>query len=389
MQITRSLVLMLAASLAVTAQSERGNITGIVTDPTGAAIGAAELSVIHRDTNATAKLVTTSSGEYNAPNLQPGSYRIEITAPGFKRFIRQNINVSASTTVRVDAKLQLGQVSEQIEVSAAVATIQTDDAKVSTQVENKLVDELPLQVAGAMRSPFNLVAVVPEAQGANQAMSLGGGQVAAWDATLDGYSVGTNRSGDTQEAALNTPSLESLTEFTVDTNGFKAEYGQAGGGIMSFASKSGTNKFHGSTYDFLRNDALDARGFFARTKGVYRQNDFGFTAAGPVWFFRGRGLLFVKLQELVSVAGDSRRSDVNTLLITPIFIHAVKERWWVLADSETRTNWLREGRTGVKSGLQIGRTVATGFGVWAKPEVWWGPNRDGRWNLKLGLVWYR
>jgi hypothetical protein len=112
-------------------------------------------------------------------------------------------------------------------------------------------------------------------------------------------------------------------------------------------------------------------------------------AAGPVWFFRGRGLLFVKLQELVSVAGDSRRSDVNTLLITPIFIHTVKERWWVLADSETRTNWLREGRTGVKSGLQIGRTIATGFGVWAKPEVWWGPNRDGRWNLKLGLVWYR
>ena len=197
MQITRNLVLMLATSLAVMAQSERGSITGVVTDPTGAAIVAAELSVINRDTNATSKLVTTSSGEYSAPNLPPGTYRLEITAPGFKHFVRQNIVVSASTTVRIDAKLQLGQVSEQVEVSAAVATIQTDDAKVSTQVENKLVDELPLQVAGAMRSPFNLVAVVPEAQGKDQAMSLGGGQVAAWDATLDGYSVGTNRSGDT------------------------------------------------------------------------------------------------------------------------------------------------------------------------------------------------
>src|SRR5207237_3841315 len=187
------------------------------------------------------KLVTTNSGEYNAPNLPPGAYRVEITFSGFKRFVQQNVVVSAATTVRIDAQLQLGQVSEQIEVTAAAATIQTGDAKVSTQVENKLVDELPLQVAGAMRSPFNLVSVVPEAQGSNQQLSLGGGQVAAWAAALAGYSVGTNRSGDTAEAALNTPSLESLTEFTVDTNGFKAEYGQAGGGIMSFASKSGTN----------------------------------------------------------------------------------------------------------------------------------------------------
>jgi hypothetical protein len=112
-------------------------------------------------------------------------------------------------------------------------------------------------------------------------------------------------------------------------------------------------------------------------------------AAGPVWFVRRRGLLFVKLQQLVSVAGDSGRSAVNTFLITPIFVHSVKERWWVLADSETRTNWLRDARTGVKSGLQVGRILSSGFGLWVKPEVWWGPNRDGRWNLKLGLVWYR
>src|SRR5690348_10451672 len=101
------------------AQSERGNITGIVTDPSGAAIASAELSVVSRDTNATAKSITTSSGEYNAPNLPPGVYRIEISAPGFKRFVRQNVVVSASTSVRIDAKLQLGQVSEQIEVSTA------------------------------------------------------------------------------------------------------------------------------------------------------------------------------------------------------------------------------------------------------------------------------
>src|SRR5437879_1836011 len=176
MQIARSAALTLIATFVLMAQSERGNITGIVTDPSGAAIASAELSVVNRDTNAATKLITNSAGEYNAPSLQPGSYRIEITAPGFKHFVRQNIMVSASTTVRIDAALQLGQVSEQVEVTAAAATIQTTDAKVSTQVENKLVDELPLQVAGAMRSPFNLVSVVPEAQGSGQGLSLGGGR---------------------------------------------------------------------------------------------------------------------------------------------------------------------------------------------------------------------
>src|SRR5712664_2390656 len=135
MWIVRSAVMMCIASCALLAQSERGNITGIVTDPSGAAVASAELTVVNRDTNATTRLVTTTSGEYNAPSLQPGSYRIEITAPGFKHFVRQNIVVSASTTVRIDAALQLGQVSEQVEVTAAAATAREEpDAKLSTQV---------------------------------------------------------------------------------------------------------------------------------------------------------------------------------------------------------------------------------------------------------------
>lgn len=308
-------VLGLIVCAIASAQSERGNISGIITDPAGAAVAGAELSVINRDTNATIKLTSTSAGDYNAPNLSPGVYRIEVTAPGFKRFVQQNVIVAASTTVRTDIALQLGQVSEQIEVSATAAVIQTDNAKVSTQVQNKLVDELPLVVGGAMRSPFNLVAVAAEARGDGQRLSIGGGQVASWDATLDGHSVGTNRSSDTAEAALNTPSVEALTEFTVDTNGFKAEYGQAGGGIMTFASKSGTNDFHGSLYNFLRNDALDARGFFARTRSVYRQNDFGFTASGPVWIpkiYNGRNKTFF----FVSYEGFRNRVGANDSILS-------------------------------------------------------------------------
>jgi hypothetical protein len=315
MKIARIAIPLALGASVLLAQSERGNITGLVTDPTGAAVAAAEITVVNRDTNAATKTVSSAAGEYNVANLFPGNYRLEVTAGGFKRFLQQNIMVTAGGTVRVDAALQLGQVTDQIEVSAAVATIQTENAKVTTLVENRMVDELPLVVAGSMRSPFNLVAVAAEARGEGQRLAIGGGQVAQWDATLDGYSVGTNRSGDTAEAALNTPSVEALTEFAVDTNGFKAEYSQAGGGVMTFASKSGTNQFHGNVYNFLRNDKLDARGFFAQQRSVYRQNDFGVTAGGPVYIpkiYDGRNKTFF----FASFEGFRNRVGANATILS-------------------------------------------------------------------------
>lgn len=309
------LALALAVCCMLFGQSERGNISGIVSDPQGAAVAGAALKIVNRDTNATVNAIATGSGEYNAPNLSPGTYRLEITAPGFKRYVQENLVVAAASTLRADVQLQLGQVSETVEVTSSAVVIQTDNAKVSTQVQNKLVDELPLVVGGAMRSPFNLVSVAAEAKGSGQQLSLGGGQAASWDATLDGHSVGTNRSSDAAEAALNTPSVEALTEFTVDTNGFKAEYGQAGGGVMTFASKSGTNRFHGSAYDFLRNDAMDARGFFASSRSVYRQNDFGVTASGPVVIpklYDGRNKTFF----FASFEGFRNRVGSNDTILT-------------------------------------------------------------------------
>ncbi|MDQ6700391.1 MAG: carboxypeptidase-like regulatory domain-containing protein, partial [Acidobacteriota bacterium] len=290
----RLLCLVLIAA-ACCAQSERGNITGVISDPSGAAIPGADIVITNRATNAVQHAVATSTGEYNAANLSPGDYKVEVTVAGFKSFRQDNVNLAAAGTVRVDAQLQVGQVSETVEVSAAAAQIQTENAKISTAVQNKLVDDLPLVVGGALRSPFNLVTITAESKGSGNKISLGGGQAAAWDATLDGVSVTTNRSADAGEIAYNTPSVEAITEFTVDTNGFKAEYGQAGGGVMTFVSKAGTNQFHGDAYDFLRNDALDARGFFPAKRSVYKQNDFGATAGGPVLIpklYNGRNKTF-------------------------------------------------------------------------------------------------
>jgi hypothetical protein len=108
----------------------------------------------------------------------------------------------------------------------------------------------------------------------------------------------------------------------------------------------------------------------------------------PVWFFR-RGFGYVKLQNFTSFAGDRERPDVNFLLVTPTLLRAFGRASWVLIDTETKTDWRRDRRTGVKSGLQLGHVVARGLGLWVKPEVWWGANQDGDWDLKTGIVWYR
>jgi hypothetical protein len=112
-------------------------------------------------------------------------------------------------------------------------------------------------------------------------------------------------------------------------------------------------------------------------------------AVGPVWLFPGRGMLFVKVQNLTSFAGDAGRPDINALLITPSLLYSVKPGWWVLLDSESRTNWEQAADTAVKTGLQIGHALGSGVGIWVKPELFWGQTRDGRWNLKFGIVWYR
>jgi hypothetical protein len=247
-------------------QTERGNITGQVNDQTGAAILSAEVTAIHVETNVSTKTQTTSAGDYNIP-VSPGVYRVVIAASGFKRYVRDNVTVLTASTVRLDAVLELGEVSQSVEVTTDVAQIQTETAKVSTAVQNRLVDELPLVVGGALRSPFDLAAITPEQRGIGTAgQAVGGGQAGTYNATMDGLQVTNNRSVDLGEVVYNAPSVEAITEFTVDTNGFKAEYGQAGGGVMTFTSKSGTNEVHGVAYDFLRNDDLDARGFFARTR---------------------------------------------------------------------------------------------------------------------------
>lgn len=278
----------LCSLLPLFGQSERGTITGTVKDSSGAIIPATKVVVTNTQTGVTNTLLTTDTGDYVAPSLQVGTYTVKVEKDGFKPFSVTGIQLNASSTVRVDAALELGTSAQAIEVSASALALATENAKTSVTVNNKLVDELPLVVGGALRSPFNLASLTPEAKnvGGDNGFILGGGQAASYGTSLDGVSANTSRALSQSWVAVNAPSVEAVTEFTVDTNGFKAEFGQAGGGIMSFVSKSGTNEFHGTAYEFLRNEKLDSNNFFNTGRGIarpiYKQSDFGGSVGGPV-----------------------------------------------------------------------------------------------------------
>lgn len=289
------LCLLLWAGMAL-AQTDRGVITGTVTDPTGAVVPGAQVTATHISTNNSFKVSTTSSGDFTVPSLPVGAYQVRVESQGFRAHVRDNVVVTGGSTLRVDVQLEVGATSQTVEVTANVQMLMTDSARVSSQVSNTLVDQLPVVVSGGVRSPFDLASITPEVDGTGGNFRIAGGTANHFGMMLDGVALSISRSASGRDwVEINAPSVETITEFSVESGGFRAEFGQASGGSVSFVSKSGTNSFHGSAYEFLRNQALDARGFFNAKKPVYKQNNFGATAGGPVWLpkiYNGRDKTF-------------------------------------------------------------------------------------------------
>src|SRR2546425_4752951 len=230
----RTLILMLPALLF--GQSERGTISGLVKDPSGAVVVNAKVTVTNTATNNVVVVNSSQSGDYTAPSLQAGTYTVRVEASGFRPVNIAGVILNASTDVRADATLEVGTTSTAVEVTASALQIATENAKASVAITNKLVDELPLVVSGTLRSPFDLASLTPEAKnlGGDNGFMLGGGQAASYGTNLDGVSANTTRALQKSWVSTNAPSLEAITEFTVDSNGFKAEFGHAGGGVMNF-----------------------------------------------------------------------------------------------------------------------------------------------------------
>src|ERR1022692_3968219 len=273
----------------ILAQSERATITGTVRDSSGAVVPAANIKITNEATNVAILTTSNSSGDFTVPDLSTGRYDVRVEKAGFRAFQLNGITLDAASTVRADASLDVGESRQTVEVQAAAVQLQTQDATSATSIENTLVNDLPLLVSGTVRTPFDLAALTPDAKnlGGDNGFMIGGGQAASYGTSLDGVSTNTSRALSMSWVASNSPSVEAIEQFTAESNGFKAEYGHAGGGNLTYVSKSGTNQFHGSAYEFLRNNDFDANNFFSNSAkipiSIYKQNDFGATVGGPVW----------------------------------------------------------------------------------------------------------
>lgn len=285
----RFVLLLLGSAFCAFSQRDLATLVGTVTDPTGAGIPNAKVIIQETATGLRYEVSTASGGEYVRPALKPGTYDIEIEASGFKRTVRRGILLTAGDRTGVDFQLEVGEVSTSVEVAAQVPVLQTESTIVGASVDSKQVSELPL---GGNRT-FTFLArlspgVVPAEPGARDA--VGGGFSANGvrsngqnNFLLNGVDNNVNVIDFLNQTAFVVgPSVEAIGEMRVMTNGYNAEYGRGAGGVVNVTIKSGTNDIHGTLFEFLQNDKANARRWENRTKGPFKQNQFGAAIGGPI-----------------------------------------------------------------------------------------------------------
>ena len=282
----------------VHAQTAYGSAVGTITDNSGATVGGATVTLTNVDTADTRSATTNSAGDYEFVNLVPGNYKIDVQNTGFKRFTRINIVVEVGGSTRVDAALQVGNVSQSVEVTSQPALLETQAATIGQVVTGRVVTEMPLNG----RDVFNLLelspGIVPQGSSTSgattSAAALGSGGLGTGNYQISGGIPGTEAYF-LDGAPLNTgyvnaiayvPAQDSIQEFRVEANNISPEFGGTMDGIVTMVTKSGTNAFHGSAYDFLRNTVLNGNTFFANrahlTRPAFIQNQYGATLGGPV-----------------------------------------------------------------------------------------------------------
>src|SRR5690349_10138744 len=286
----RSLVLFFLGLTVASAQNTSGNIAGLVEDPSGAVIPNAEISVKQNSTGEVRTTRTTGSGEFSVTFLQPGSYSVTASAGGFKSKSLSGINLDVDQTVNLRVQLEVGAATETVEVTGAAPLVDSATSSLGQVIQNKQIIELPLNA----RNPFALGLLSGNTtpmfgMGSNLPFIAGGGRFSANEVTLDGIDNNTvsNAGSIGRNGIAVVPSVDAVQEFKVKTSTFSAEFGHAAGAVVNATIKSGTNQLHGTLFEFLRNDKLDANNFFTNAAGQprppFRQNQFGFAVGGPVW----------------------------------------------------------------------------------------------------------
>ena len=324
-----ALGLLLILSPRIQAQSTFGSVVGNVTDASGAAMAGASVTLTNLGTNEKRKENTSTDGLYQFVNVAPGQYSVSIEASGFKRVVRSPVTVETQSTAKIDIALQVGELTQTVEVTAQTPLLQPESSSLGQVVDQRKTTELPLNG----RNPLNLVALAPSVVPQGGSMSnpngqnpfawgnyqIGGGMANQSMVWLDGSPV----NGSYINITALIPTQDSLQEFKVATNNLSPEYGRFAGGVVNFTTKSGSNQIHGSAYEFLRNADLDANTFFnnlnGTPRGAFTQNQFGVNLGGPVYIpklydGRNKTFFFVNYEGFRLRQGESFTETVPTAL---------------------------------------------------------------------------
>lgn len=284
------LVVLCATSIAAAAlaQSDRGTITGTISDATGAVLPGVSITATNTQTAAKYETVATETGNYTLAQLPSGTYEMSVELPGFKKYVRQGITVQVAQTLRIDANLEIGANSEEITITADASLLRTESSDLSHVINAP--EKLPIfgigtSAAGSsgIRNPLAITQLIPGTYfQPNTNIRVNGAPVNSQAIRVEGQDATNSLIPFAQ--AQTQPSVDAIQEVSIQTSNYAAEYGQTGGGVFNYTMKSGTNQYHGSVYDYAANEALNAGQAYTpgNPRPRARRNDYGFTVGGPV-----------------------------------------------------------------------------------------------------------
>jgi len=294
---------------------QNAQLTGIITDNNSALIAGAQITLINVDTSVTRKVVTNADGYYSITFVPPGNYQLSVHAARFKPVTRNEVSINVDQAARIDFTLEIGALTESVNINSIEPPLERETSSIGQVIENKTIVTLPLNG----RNYSQLALLIPGAtpnQGsrATDGFSLNGNRTLQNKFLVDGLDNNNYIAGvDTASTQAIRPSVDAIQEFKVESANYSVQYGQAAGGVISVAIKSGTNTMHGSAFEFLRNEKLDANDFFANRAGLkrgpFRFNQFGGTLGGPVW--RNHTFFFASFQ------GTRTRASTTSVVTVP------------------------------------------------------------------------
>jgi hypothetical protein len=285
--LVRSAFLVLLGAALATAQNDRGTLTGTVKDPADASVPGAKLALRNTETGVLTQAQSTPTGNYTFPSLPVGSYELSVEAPGFKKALEKQVVIQLNQTLRLDVTLELGSTTESITVSSAAEMLKTENAEQSMNVSGQKLNELPINFGGSgtagggIRNWLTFTYLAPGVAGTGAGSEVNGLPGGNYKVYLEGQDS-TSPVAVGWTSTVQSASVEAITEFTVQSSNYSAEYGQVLGGLYNFTTKSGTNQFHGSAYEEWTNEILNAAQPWNHNRNKDRQNDYGFSVGGPV-----------------------------------------------------------------------------------------------------------